>query len=203
MLQKKRGQNKSAKCIFFKKKKEKQYSFGENFVDSEFQDSGFDLMSPLLLTKTRSYYKHPFFWLVYCIPCAGFKKGWPLISQISSTGAYMGGVYKTRLCLVRPQNKYVQKNLFNESKIFIFLQKKTDTQLTWHRNLQYEVLKNLPKNNTYVSQNVDENWVSFFWIRIYFKFSYYLINNPRMSWQSHKEYHDQTKHPTENFISQI
>ena len=47
-----------------------------------------------------------------------------VLSQISSTGAYMGGVYKTRLCLVRPQNKYVQKNLFNESKIFIFLQKK-------------------------------------------------------------------------------
>ena len=31
----------------------------------------------------------------------------------------------------------------------------------------------------------------------------YLINNPRMSWQSHKEYHDETKDPTKNFISQI
>ena len=31
----------------------------------------------------------------------------------------------------------------------------------------------------------------------------HLINNPRISWQSHKEKHAQTKHPTENFISQI
>ena len=31
----------------------------------------------------------------------------------------------------------------------------------------------------------------------------HLINNPRMSWQIHKEYQDETKHPTKNFISQI
>ena len=31
----------------------------------------------------------------------------------------------------------------------------------------------------------------------------HLINNWQMSWQSHDLHHDQTKHPTENFISQI
>jgi hypothetical protein len=31
----------------------------------------------------------------------------------------------------------------------------------------------------------------------------YLINIWQMSWQSHTLHHDQTKHPTENFISQI
>ena len=31
----------------------------------------------------------------------------------------------------------------------------------------------------------------------------HLINNPRMSSQIHNEHHDETKHPTKNFISQI
>ena len=32
---------------------------------------------------------------------------------------------------------------------------------------------------------------------------YTIINIWQMSWQSHTLHHDQTKHPTENFISQI
>ena len=45
------------------------------------------------------------------------------------------------------------------------------------------------------------------WFYIIFSFDFYknvhLINNQRMSWQSHDLNHDKTKHPTENFISKI